>query len=52
MKLNKEPRELGDWYEVDAGWGFYIAVFAVIVGLVILVAEWSGLADAFISSFE
>lgn len=51
MKLKHEERELGDWYEEDTGIMPYITVVLLIIGLVILIAEWTGLADRFINSF-
>ena len=51
MKLNKQPRELGEYYEEDAPTWFYpFIVISVVIGLLILFIEYSGVADQIINS--
>ena len=52
MKLKQEPRELGEWYESEPDGLYYIVVGSVILGIIILIAEWSGLVDIIINSFN
>ena len=53
MKLNKEPRELGEYYEEEGfDWIFFFVWGALILGAIIVYAEVTGTADAFINSFE
>jgi hypothetical protein len=53
MKINKEPRERGDYYEPEGfDWIFFLVCAAVILGIVIVYVEVTGTADALINSFE
>ena len=52
MKFNKEPRELGDWYEPEVTLTYTLTLVAVVVGTVVLFLEFSGLADYIINSFN
>jgi hypothetical protein len=53
MKLNKEPRELGEeWMDAEPTPTYIAIVITVVVGLLILFVEYSGVADHIINSFN
>ena len=53
MKLNKKPRELGDeWMDAEPTPTYIAIVITVVVGLLILFVEYSGVADYIINSIN
>lgn len=53
MKLNKIPRELGDYYEPESfDWLFFGAMIALLVGVAFVAIEVTGFADYLISSCD
>jgi hypothetical protein len=53
MKLDKQPRELGEeWQDAEPTPTYIAIVITVVVGLLILFIEYSGLADHIISSIK
>ena len=53
MKFKNKPTEHGEeWMDAEPHWTYYLALIAVGIGVIILVAEYSGLADHIISSFN
>ena len=55
MKLTKEPRELGESWQRDyepLGWFEWTLITLATIGTIILIAEYTGLSDRFINSFN
>lgn len=53
MKLRHEHRELGDWYSEEREFDIVDAVMlTVVLGVIILAIEYTGLADQIINYFN
>lgn len=53
MKLDKQPRELGEeWMDAEPTPIYIAVIITIVVGTLILFVEYSGLADYIINSFN